>query len=128
MTRNAKLLRDVADKIEGDPHLYSQGTWGRVTPCGTAHCIAGWACELAGCEPNDPTAWEDGWLSVRKPGSTEFMPVGIAAEQLLGLSDIEALDLFDGGWKPKDGMTVPEALRGLADGKLMAEVSRDDWF
>ncbi len=39
------------------------------------------------------------------------------ATELLGLTDAEADELFSSGWKPDDGMSVPEALRDIGRGE-----------
>lgn len=48
---NIELLKQVRDKIATTPQAYNQETWGQpsaAAPCGTAACIAGWACILSG--------------------------------------------------------------------------------
>ena len=37
------LLQKIAKKVTKDPSCLDMSSW----HCGTAHCIAGWACELA---------------------------------------------------------------------------------
>jgi len=49
------------------------------------------------------------------------------AQRLLGLTDNEADVLFDAEWAPRSGMTVPEALRLLADGVFLSEVT-SEWL
>ncbi len=47
----AELRKLVADKIESHPELHNQREWGdgSANPeCGTACCVAGWACHLGG--------------------------------------------------------------------------------
>lgn len=44
---NFKLIRKIIKKIETTPEAYDQSVWGKKepsAPCGTAACIAGWAC------------------------------------------------------------------------------------
>jgi hypothetical protein len=48
---NFRLIRQIIKKIETTPEAYDQNVWGRrddKAPCGTAACIAGWACFLGG--------------------------------------------------------------------------------
>ena len=48
---NFRLIRRIIKKIETTPEAYDQNVWGRrdnKAPCGTAACIAGWACFLGG--------------------------------------------------------------------------------
>lgn len=46
---NIELLRRIKQQILQNPELYDQDSWVNVhrkTECGTACCIAGWACQL----------------------------------------------------------------------------------
>jgi hypothetical protein len=143
-------LREVADIIELAPHLYDQGDWGNPYDvdvnvqidgytCGSTHCIAGWVVALHGWRPRD--MWEDetgtygDWSSIQKGdefsapwheavGLLEMPNLNYSGEErsMLG-SEQRTYDLFDGGWKPKDGLSVPDALRMLADGASIQEVS-----
>lgn len=48
---NIELLKQVRDKIATTPEAYDQRVFARkssAAPCGTAACIAGWACVLSG--------------------------------------------------------------------------------
>jgi len=64
--RKSKILFDkIADQIEHEPGSYDQETWGHgprhyvkdnefvidQNACGTAACVAGWACLLSGWHP-----------------------------------------------------------------------------
>lgn len=96
--------------------------------CGTAHCIAGHAAAASGYGPavvdwyvtNDDYVVT--WSEVSKLGSDPASTEGVAAD-LLGLTDTEAAILFEAGWKPRDGMSVPTALRRLAQGWGIEKVS-----
>lgn len=66
--------------------------------CGTTNCIGGWACKFAGV----------GWINVGKA---------------LGISMKDEYTIFAARWKPRKGLTVPQALRLIADGKSVSEVS-----
>lgn len=48
---NIELFKKVREKIATTPEAYDQRVFGRsepLAPCGTAACIAGWACVLSG--------------------------------------------------------------------------------
>ena len=134
--RNRDLFYRIADQIEKEPTSYDQGFWcvtqaeyieelrfevefGDATQekldraldvpaseCGTVACVAGWACFLTSGSTMVPL---DGWTR--------------SARELLGLSSQEADLLFCDTWKPRPGLTVPEALRKLGDGASVEEVS-----
>ena len=51
----AALREAVALKLEKNPELHNQGEWGDGSAdpdCGTACCVAGWACHLGGGDRN----------------------------------------------------------------------------
>lgn len=161
-TRNATLLREIADKIETHPERHHQESWATGvfnidsqlaygeggpsdwfvtadgddiqasdTPslCGTAHCIAGWAMRLAGWT----VVWrteDDGWYLdwIDTNGNVNHTPnhANIGA-RLLGLDVVDAAQLFSTSWGPPAGMTVPDALRAIADGADIDDVTRHDW-
>lgn len=131
---NKELLLKVADAIEKYPELYDQETYGDVevddTSCGTTACIAGWACALEGYYPTIATLSDGevifGYDNVAKEPWTPFskgVDSHVTAQQLLELSENEADVLFGGGWRPDEDLTVPEALRKIADGISIAELS-----
>lgn len=99
--RNADLLRRVADRIERDPDMHDQANWFCPTECGIVACIGGHALIEAGEYIVGDNAWFD------------FSAV---ARTLLGFTDLEASYLFSARWAPAEGMTVPDALRRIADG------------
>jgi len=103
MKRNAaELLRKIADQIEQHPESYDQGCfWNPVRECG---CIAGWAWKL-----RRKSRW--------RASCTEPLSVS------LGIDGPELL-LFEDFWRPRKGLTVSDALRMIADGASVAEVSR----
>lgn len=101
------LMEAVADMIEAHPERYDQQQWKVETECGTAYCLAGWACQIAlGRLP-----WRNG--------------VAATARDLLGLTDGERYNLFVESWKPHAGLSVPDALRKIAGGASIADVSRE---
>ena len=112
---NSELFRKIADVIEAEPGCHDQRrfsstcdddapfdaefvTTETIHTCGTKACIAGWAVHL--------TPKED------RPESESIME---CAAKLLGLSDSEADTLFDGDWSPREGVTIPQELRRIAD-------------
>lgn len=133
---NTELLLKVADAIEKYPELYDQETYGDVevddTSCGTTACIAGWACALEGYHPVvDRLPWRDAssyftyTRVAQKPWqawSNGVSPHDIAQE-LIGLEDWAAEELFGSDWGPVEGLTVPQALRKIANGTPIDEVT-----
>ncbi len=115
MTRNADLLRRIADHIETHPDTYDQREW----VSGHCHCIGGWAIVLGSGQPyRDAITGRD-----RRN----------AATQALGLTQTEADRLFspslmlaDDTWYPT--LTWPQAvaamLRQLADGADVFDLTR----
>lgn len=120
--------------------------------CGTAHCIAGHAAVLSGYKPvvfkclipatgmrGPVMAIEINWEELTPPAeqkgewtSDSTHPFSIGRD-LLGLSFSEAEVLFDEFWCPAgtddrdefNGTLVAEALRGLAAGASIYEVTDD---
>lgn len=67
---NVTLLREVMDHILAHPELHNQAVWAKKTACGTAHCFAGWACELSGLEMNNREIEIFGETTYLKDGRT----------------------------------------------------------
>ena len=120
---NAELFRKIADVIEAEPGCHDQRIFSSacdddepleaelITPesihtCGTKACIAGWAVHL--------TPKED------RPEAESIME---CAAKLLGLSDGEANTLFNGDWSPREGVTIPQELRRIADQQSIGETA-----
>ena len=126
MERNAdqiKLFREIADKIEDHPELYDQADYEAQKDCGTAHCIGGWACELRRDDLQ--------WITNSYYGQEDVSPLAgffEAGSNLLGLTGKETMILFDAGWTPREGLTVPAALRAIADGAEIADVTDTDFM
>jgi len=116
--RNRPLFQKIIDKIENDPHSYCQlkyktdrnDTLGG--DCGSAYCIAGWACHLEGYKVH-----ESGYINFTYEHCADV------ARQLLKLSMIESLMLFAEDWEPRQGLTVVDALKQIMNGKCVEEVS-----
>jgi len=116
MTPYLDLLTRVRDHIANEPDSHDQNVWmtvsGPIVPvgrveggvtlsCPTAACVAGWACFLNGDSPfldaevaefceDDPSVEVELVLA-----DGEVRCVESRAQELLGLEDDDALDLFD---------------------------------
>lgn len=100
------MLR-VADAIEQHPEQYDQSDWKTKQSCGTnSYCVAGWAQHL--CFP-------------RQEFSEVTTP--LCAAKLLALTEDEAVALFSATWEPHEGLSVPDALREIAGGATIEDVS-----
>lgn len=100
-TVNAELFRAIADEIERRPGRYVQ------KDCEL--CIFAKAIEIL-AEPE-----------LDFIGSA-FKPAPSVAGKM-GISNPDAYVLCASNWKPRPGLTVPEALRLIADGASVGEVS-----
>lgn len=137
--RNAEALNRLANYIARHPERYNQGRWGwtaipdaadrervNVKECGSTQCIAGHAARQAGWTPLvviDGDSLDIDWESVRLPGQRVFRHVSAVARKELGLTPRESAILFAGGWKPSEGRTVQWALRQLAKGASIEDVT-----
>lgn len=95
---NAGLMWRVLDQIDAHPELWDQEYWFTVTECGTAACVAGWACLLSGDKPlpllgkfedlsvGEQAAHVDvqGWMRLTR----------LRAQELLGITEEQADVLF----------------------------------
>lgn len=88
-----ELLRKVQEKIRTEPEAYNQEHYGRVSPCGTACCIAGWICILSGKYTARPLN-ERRLLTFFDAESGRHVEAHGTAQSLLGLTDTEADRLF----------------------------------
>lgn len=115
--RDEALLRKVADAISAYPESYSQMTF--MSSCGTKMCIAGHAAMIA-----DPDC--------------SHQMIAIVGRRALGLTQYEAMILFDPNWRPVRSAPslivgrfrrrpiiedVADALYRLADGAPIEEVT-----
>lgn len=88
---NIKLFKKIREKIATTPEAYDQGAWGRreeTAPCGTAACVAGWACALSGVATTEE-------LAVARTGIVRAGWIADIAATRLGLEDDEAAVLFN---------------------------------
>lgn len=117
MKRNIELLTRVRDHIVAHPESHDQNWWGRlgegatvlevdnglfvVEPsCGTAACVAGWACLLNGDKPAVSKYYlPDGpdyvAYSQVQSKSGKYHHIKVRARKLLGISRYEADVLFE---------------------------------
>lgn len=114
--RNAEAIHAVADWIDANPERYWQANWATSTSCGTAYCIGGTACHLAG---GKLIVFAELW----ETADGKMMAAGTWAVELLGLGAQDAKYLFGAQWKPAPHLTVAEALHELADGADLFDVS-----
>ena len=132
MTRTpeqAAHIRAIADQIELEPGSYDQGTYGckeKQSSCGTAHCIAGWSAKLDGWSPRIGHGWG---LLIRggDDGMLEYAACEEVAGKNMGVCEEDYEVLFNVDWEPIDSMTVPQALRALADGASVSDITPSQW-
>jgi len=101
------VLSEALAAIRANPAAHDQDVWIRRTECGTAQCLAGWVCLLAGAVPlwtgafdcqvgyGDEGNSEDGTALVRYEGEPWSVPD--LARRLLGL------DKHRSKWWPQSG-------------------------
>ena len=126
MARNAELFNRLADHFEKHPDTWDQESWGHSNECGTHACIAGWTAILTyGEAAFIPDPFNDDAMVMRMRyhapngrGETILEHAG----RLLGLDDDNAARLFHSSWRPN--RPLPDALRALADGVPLDEVSK----
>lgn len=114
--------------------------------CGSHACLAGNVVTLAGWQLLvDADEWNDAIQAMHnshyeevsvgaavRDGYTTEVPIA-AFGVLYGVDSVKDPDfpqrgledilLFDGDWRPREGMSVPDALRALADGETLESVS-----
>lgn len=135
--RNAKLLIAVAQAIEQYPGGYNQRTWysklepvgmGRAEcqPTGFAYCVP-YVKDVAGAHACGTVACIAGWAVALTPLKERRLRTGEsvsdAAGRLLGLDEDEKRVLFNGRWRPSEGLSVPDALRCFAAGRNVYSVT-----
>ena len=139
MSLNKELLLAIADIVEKLPKSRHQQRWGvehfRTRPflcgsnlendicnfpclshveeiqnCGTTFCIAGFAIILSSVEER-----REAMIRIKNKSDVFSFVVHQLAQELLGLSYEDSLELFSTEWEPEHGKTVPEALREIAE-------------
>ena len=114
------LLRKVMEYVTAHPEEHDQHYWGvkrvEAPPCGTTHCIGGWALVLSGAD----LIWKYGQvLDVIIDG--DMAPPFVAARKVLGLTLAEAIRLFyakdiDAIWRVVEDITDGALRRGEVAG------------
>lgn len=109
------------------------------TLCGTRCCIAGWAVTLSAAERGliTPTFNENTgvtlygeqtrvnpimWLRALAEQTAGSDSPEKAGARLLGIGPDEAAYLFHCEWRPRTGLSVPEALRKIGEGADVRDV------
>lgn len=129
--RNPEHIRAIAAYIHSHPERYDQETFGEQWPCRTAFCIAGTSAVVGGAQLTW-NMWDDAEAvhpDEEPLGILELADsygVGFYAMDKMGLTEDERYALFSAMWRPKDGMSVPEALERFADGESLLVLTSDD--
>ena len=120
---NSELLRKIADRIERYPDSYDQNTYGRAEEgCGTVCCIAGHTLIESGYIPAK-LCFDLSIVYIRPVplGSSKvssvlmyYFDIAKEAKELLDLTDEEEY-LFSPHWRPRNGQSVADALREMAE-------------
>lgn len=84
---NEPLFRQVVQYIEDNPEQWNQRKFGRLTACGTQHCLAGWAIEFS----DGDFQWYTDSLGNGYPKRGDSFLKGRKA---LGLTNDQAEELF----------------------------------
>jgi hypothetical protein len=77
-------LRGALKAIDERPDLWDQAYFARKTECGTAFCVAGWVCSLAGYKPKFDSVFGDLGVTARL---TTGDSVYFKAQELLGIDE-----------------------------------------
>lgn len=100
---NSELFRQIADRIEAVPGCYNQRSM--------------FTCVFA--IANNFICPDRFMLAI---SSGEFKDEDSVAKRL-GLTEEDARIIYTNDWQPHSGLSVPEALRLIADGASVGEVS-----
>ena len=154
--RNSDLFFEIADVLDFYPHLYNQQTWGGfdsheetvqlpsgeehdlilvgVEGCSTTACLAGWAAALSGWHPtvctDSDTTLLDWHVVAPVPliSSDHYLTEVVydIARALLGITDLEAKELFSGTPAGCSGAVrwTADDLRAIGKGR---SVFTDEW-
>lgn len=121
---NAQLAYCVLDHIAAHPEQWRQREWisrPKGNECGTAGCMAGWACLLSGDQPH----W--GWkrLTSHKVVDSSDHDVHYVMERaqfLLGIGEDDAYELFHEDNTYDDLVRYVEKLFGPRPAEAVADV------
>lgn len=125
--KEAAIFNDIVTLDDGTAMATSMPVRYEAALCGTAFCISGWALHLSGwgvnwnIEPGESIWWPE-WTD--PSGERHYPDFSAEGARALGLYRNEAAELFAASWQPREGLSVPDALRALADGASVEEVSR----
>ena len=82
-------FRRVLAQIEAQPETWDQESWHRLqrhSPCGTAHCFAGWSEIFAtGADPAkmDGDAWTHAKMCITEERAIEYLGITVAQAEWL---------------------------------------------
>lgn len=119
---NIPLLRKAVEWAEAEAAktdgtcLWNQGVWAASTDCGTAHCIAGYVVMAA--HPGNVTVAESEYGDLDLYVDGEEALWGETAQELLGLTVHERVDLFDGANTITDVRLFAEQIAARAGERL----------
>jgi hypothetical protein len=110
-TIDVELLRKELEHVTAHPDEWDQSRWIVRTSCGTTGCLAGGTALRAGYVPyevtdvigqltwvyvdhDDPVRNDDSWEDWIQVPDLRVLSVQTVARRLLGLTNIQAMDLF----------------------------------
>ena len=104
-------MLDVADAFEAHANQFDMNNYANKGECGTVMCIAGWSTHLQGYE----WSWYVfGGGSLARVTEDGFHASDLAANAM-GLSELEAVDLFVNGIDAAESMPVHLRAKGMSD-------------
>jgi hypothetical protein len=106
------LLRKTLEHVTAHPDEWNQWMWASKTDCGTAYCLAGTACVLAGEEID----WRRTSAGVVKQASylADGQSIEKRARELLGLGSYAAVELFEADNRLRELWTLANEFTGGA--------------
>lgn len=120
---NIPKLEAVMDQILTNPKQHDQSAWAqrskRKPDCGTSYCFAGWAVTMAGYD----MVWEEYHFSdlafyCKLPGATDWVYIEQVAQDVLGLTKVEADRLFS---ESNTVEMLEQMVKNLANGADIGE-------
>lgn len=103
LIRGKELAQKILDQITEHPETHDQDTWENVFgECGTTYCIAGWAVAFNARSTEDRSTYQARILLADELGLTAHWST--LGQELLGLDDQEAEDLFYSGTEEAPAM------------------------